>query len=103
MILCDADITSKNQKKVEKYLNNFQLVRKKLKDVEEKDHIRNFQPPINGKEIMNLFNISAGKEIGILKNAIKDAILDGAVKNKKDEAIKFIIKKAKELNIRSAK
>ena len=74
-----------------------QLVRKKLKEIEEKDHIRNFQPPINGKEIMDLFNISAGKEIGILKASIKDAILDGTVKNDKEEAMAFIITKAKEL------
>ena len=70
MILCDADITSKNINKVKKYLNNFQLVRKKLKIVEQKDQIRNFQPPINGIEIMQLFNIKAGKEIGILKKSI---------------------------------
>jgi len=103
MTLCDADITSKNQKKVKKYLKNFQLVRRKLKEIEEKDHIRNFQPPINGKEIMDLFNISAGKEIGILKTAIKDAILDGTVKNDKDEALEFIIIKAKEINLHPVK
>ena len=101
MILCDADITSKNPQKVKKYLNNFQIVRKKLKDVEEKDHIRNFQPPINGLEIMKLFNLQAGQEIGILKNAIKNAILDGKISNKKEEAINFIIEKAKELNLKS--
>jgi poly(A) polymerase len=99
MTLCDADITSKNESKVKKYLNNFKLVRKKLKEIEEKDHIRNFQPPINGEEIMNLFALSAGKEIGILKNAIKDAILDGTIKNKKEEALAFIIAKGKELNL----
>ena len=77
----------------------FKLVRKKLKEIEEKDHIRNFQPPVNGKEIMNLFALSAGKEIGILKNAIKDAILDGTIKNEKEEALEFIIAKAKELNL----
>ena len=99
MKLCDADITSKNQKKVKKYLNNFQLVRKKLKEIEEKDHIRNFQPPINGKEIMDLFNIKPGIEIGILKSAIKEAILEGEVKNTKKDALKYIINKAKELNI----
>jgi len=103
MTLCDADITSKNERKVKKYLTNFQLVRKKLKEIEEKDHIRNFQPPINGKEIMDLFNISAGKEIGILKASIKDAILDGTVKNDKEEAMAFIITKAKELNLHPVK
>ena len=101
MILCDADITSKNPKKVKKYLNNFQIVRKKLKDVEAKDHIRNFQPPINGLEIMKLFNLQAGEKIGILKNAIKNAILNGEISNKKEEAINFIIEKAKELNLKS--
>ncbi|MDG1284166.1 MAG: HD domain-containing protein [Flavobacteriales bacterium] len=99
MILCDADITSKNINKVKKYLNNFQLVRKKLKIVEQKDQIRNFQPPINGIEIMQLFNIKAGKEIGILKKSIKDAILDGKIENNRDDALKFIYKKAKELNL----
>ena len=99
MTLCDADITSKNPNKVRKYLNNFQLVRKKLKEVEEKDSIRNFQPPIDGLEIMQLFNINAGREIGILKNAIKDAILDGKVKNNREDALKFIIKKGKEINL----
>ena len=99
MTLCDADITSKNINKVKKYLNNFQLVRKKLKIVEQKDQIRNFQPPINGIEIMQLFNIKAGKEIGILKKSIKDAILDGKIDNNRNEALKFIYKKAKELNL----
>ena len=103
MKLCDADITSKNKKKVKKYLSNFQLVRKKLKDVEEKDHIRNFQPPIDGIEIMRMFNINEGKEIGVLKSFIKNAILDGKVKNNKKDAIKFIIKKAKELNLHPVK
>ena len=70
MSLCDADITSKNKEKIKKYHNNFKLVRKKIKIVEEKDQIRNFQPPINGIEIMELFNIKSGKEIGILKNSI---------------------------------
>ena len=103
MTLCDADITSKNQRKVKKYLNNFQVVRKKLKEIEEKDHIRNFQPPINGKEIMDLFNIEAGREIGILKSSIKEAILDGIVKNNKKEALVYIIKKAKELKLKPVK
>ena len=99
MKLCDADITSKDPNKVRKYLNNFKLVRRKLKEVEEKDSIRNFQPPIDGLEIMQLFNIQAGREIGILKNAIKVAILDGEVKNNREDALKFIIKKGKEINL----
>lgn len=99
MMLCDADITSKNPNKVKKYLKNFQLVRKKLQEVEEKDHIRNFQPPIDGIEIMQFFGISAGREIGIIKNAIKEAILDGEIKNDKEEARKFMIAKGAEINL----
>ena len=99
MMLCDADITSKNPKKVAKYLNNFQLVRRKLKEVEEKDHIRNWQPPIKGDEIMDFFGIKAGKEIGIIKNAIKEAILEGEIKNNKKEAMDFMIKKGAEISL----
>ena len=99
MTLCDADITSKNPNKVKKYLANFQLVREKLKEVEEKDRIRNFQPPINGTQIMELFNISSGKDIGLLKSLIKNAILDGIVENNEEDALDFLFKKAKELNI----
>ena len=99
MMLCDADITSKNPKKVAKYLNNFQLVRRKLKEVEEKDHIRNWQPPINGDEIMDFFGIKAGREIGIIKNAIKEAILEGEIKNDKKEAMDFMIKKGAEISL----
>ena len=99
MLLCDADITSKNPNKIKRYLQNFQLVRKKLKVVEEKDQIRNFQPPINGMEIMKVFNIKEGKEIGIIKNAIKDAILDGKIKNDKEEAFAYMLKKAGKLNL----
>ena len=99
MMLCDADITSKNPRKVKRYLSNFQLVRKKLKEVEEKDRIRNFQPPINGNEIMKLFKIKSGKEIGLLKKLIKDDILDGDVKNNKEDALLFLNKKAEEFKI----
>ena len=99
MMLCDADITSKNPKKVAKYLNNFQLVRRKLKEVEEKDHIRNWQPPINGDEIMDFFGIKGGREIGIIKNAIKEAILEGEIKNNKKEAMDFMIKKGAEISL----
>jgi poly(A) polymerase len=92
MKLCDADITSKNPNKVKRYLANFQLVRKKLKEVEEKDRVRNFQPPVNGNEIMEIYDIKTGKEIGQLKKIIKDAILDGLVKNNKDEVLVFLSK-----------
>lgn len=101
MKLCDADITSKNPNKVKRYLANFQLVRKKLKEVEEKDRVRNFQPPVNGNEIMEIYDIKTGKEIGQLKKTIKDAILDGLVKNNKDDVLVFLSKIAKELNIKT--
>ena len=100
MTLCDADITSKNPEKVKRYLNNFQLVRQKIKDVEERDHIRNMQPPISGEEIINIFDIKPSKEIGILKNAIKEAILDGIIANEKKEAYQFLIKKAAEIGLK---
>ena len=101
MTLCEADITSKNPKKVEKYIDNFKLVRLKLKEIEEKDHIRNWQPPISGGEIMKIFNIAEGKKVGILKNSLKDAILDGKIKNDKESAIEFMKMKAKEINLKS--
>lgn len=101
MKLCDADITSKNPNKVKRYLANFQLVRKKLKEVEEKDRIRNFQPPVNGNEIMEIYDIKSGKEIGQLKKIIKDAILDGLVKNNRDEVLIFLRRTAGKLNIKT--
>ena len=92
MTLCDADITSKNPKKVSRYLKNFEIVRKKLKDVEERDKIRNWQPPVSGHEIMKIFNISEGKKVGQLKKAVEEAILDGKIKNEKKSAIIFLKK-----------
>ncbi len=99
MLLCDADITSKNPKKVAKYLNNFQLVRKKLVEVDNKDKIRNWEPPISGYEIMQFFGIKAGKEIGIIKNSIKEAILEGNIKNNKEDATKYMIKIGKMISL----
>lgn len=91
MKLCHADVTTKNEYKIKKYRNNFELVQQKLKDVEERDQIRNWQPPITGEDIMKAFNIQAGKEVGMIKNQIREAILEGEIKNDRAEAIKLMI------------
>lgn len=99
MTLCEADITTKNPKRFKKYHNNFKVVRHKIKEVEERDHIRNFQPPVSGDEIIKTFNLKPGREIGIIKEAIKEAILEGVIPNEYDAAYAFMMKKGKELGL----
>ncbi|TCC95820.1 CCA tRNA nucleotidyltransferase [Pedobacter hiemivivus] len=103
MLLCNADVTTKNEYKVKKYRNNFELVKQKLKDVEERDKIRNWQPPISGNDIMEIFGLSAGKEVGLLKNAIREAILEGEITNTYDNALQFMLEKAKEFGLQPIK
>jgi poly(A) polymerase len=102
MLLCNADITTKNEYKVKKYRQNFELVQQKLKDVEERDSIRNWQPPVTGTDIMQLFGIKEGREVGIIKNQIKEAILEGEIPNSREAAMNFTIIKGAEIGLKVA-
>ena len=99
MLLCHADVTTKNEYKKKKYRQNFDLVKQKLKDVEERDQLRNWQPPVTGKDVMEAFGLAPGKMVGVIKNTIREAILEGDIPNSRDEAYRFMLDKGRELGL----
>jgi poly(A) polymerase len=102
MLLCEADITSRNEAKKSRHLENFKIVRNKLKEIEEKDAMRNFQPPVDGSEIITAFGIKPGREVGIIKNAIREAIIEGIIPNEHDSARRLMFEKGKEIGLTPA-
>jgi poly(A) polymerase len=99
MTLCEADITSKNERTVKRHLRNFEIVRQKIVEIEKKDHIRNFQPPVSGDDIQHVFGIGPSRPVGIIKNAIKDAILDGEIPNEFGAAYQKMLETGKNLGL----
>ncbi len=99
MLLCNADVTTKNEYKIKKYRSNFDLVKQKLKDVEQSDQLRNWQPPVSGEDIMEAFNIPAGRDVGLIKTQIREAILEGEIKNLKEEAYEYMLEKGKAMGL----
>ena len=99
MLLCHADVTTKNEYKKKKYRQNFELVKQKLKDVEERDQLRNWQPPISGQDVMDAFGLPPGKGVGVIKNAIREAILEGEIPNNRDDAYRLMLEKGRELGL----